>query len=92
MLRTTLQPVLRMRIPDFQQLQLNRVTLRAGEFGAAEGKTPERVHQKKGGRRKPEPQLIRLHGGRGGAVGEEVQLLLLDTARHFPAGTVNVDG
>ena len=50
---------------------------------------PQGVDQHIGEGREPQPELIGGHGGRRRAVGEEIELLLLDTVFHVAPRTVD---
>ena len=75
---------------DLQQPQPNGMALGLGKLGALEGSTPELIHQHIGQGGEVHSQLIGLHRRRGGPVGKQVQLLLLDPVLHIPASAVQL--
>ena len=74
---------------DFEEPQANGAAGRTGEPGARESDPPQGVDQHIGEGREPQPELIGGHGGRRRAVGEEIELLLLDTVFHVAPRTVD---
>ena len=62
----------------------------AGELGVAQADAAQRLEQHIGEGREPQPELVGAHGGRRGAVGEQIELLLLDPVLHLAAGAVDV--
>jgi hypothetical protein len=75
---------------QFQQLQSDRAAGGLGKLRERQTDAAQRAEQYVGHRGKPEPQLVGLHGRGGRAVGEQVELALLDAVFHLAAGTVDL--
>ena len=73
-----------------QQPEPQRATLRAGQFGAPCAEPSQRMQQHIGERREVQAQLVGAHRVRAGAVGEQVELPLLDAVLHVPARAVQL--
>ena len=55
----------------------------------AQADPAQRAEQHIGHRGEPQAQLVGAHGGRRGAVGEQVELAFLDAVLHLAAGAVD---
>ena len=62
---------------DLEQLQSDRAHVGAGQFGALQTDTADRLDESVGQRRQQQTELVRPPVVTGGAVGEQIQLLLL---------------
>jgi hypothetical protein len=63
---------------DLQELEPDRAAGGAGELGVPEPDPTQRLEQDVGKGRQPQPELIGAHGRGRRAIGEQVELLLLD--------------
>ena len=75
---------------DLEQPGANGAALRRSHPGAGESELPDGHHQRVGEGREVHPQLVGPHGCRRGAVGEQVQLLLLDPVFHVATPTIQL--
>ena len=76
--------------PIFKSLRRMVAQVAVGELGEPEPNPPERLDQDVGEGREPEPELVGAHGGGRRAIGEQVELLLLDAVFDLAAGAVDV--
>jgi hypothetical protein len=60
---------------DLQELEPDGAAGRSGELGMAQADAAERLEQDIGEGGEPQPQLVGAHGGRRGAIGEQIELL-----------------
>src|SRR4029453_18086527 len=60
------------------------------ELCVAQTNATQRLEQDIGERREPQPELVGAHGRRGGATGEQVELLLLDPVFDLAARAIDV--
>src|SRR5512143_1550403 len=58
--------------------------------GYGRGRSAQRAHQHVGERREPKAQLVGGHRRGGGAVGEEIELALLDPVLHVAARAIQL--
>ena len=78
------------RAPIFRSFRRMRAAGGGGELGVRRGRCgAARVTQHVGHGGEPQPQLVGAHGRGAGAVGEEVELALLDAVLHLAAGAVD---
>ena len=75
---------------DLQELQADGAAGGVGKPGVAERDPAQLVEQHVGHRREPKAELVGRHGRRRAAVGEQVELLLLDPVFHFAARTIEI--
>ena len=75
---------------DFEELEADRAAGGSGELGVVEGNATQRAEQYIGHRGKPQAQLVGAHRRRRGAVGEQIELTLLDAVFHIAAGAVDL--
>ncbi len=75
---------------DLEQLEADGAAGGVGEVGVGEADAAQRADQHVGHRGEPQAQLVGAHGGGRGAVGEEVELALLDAVLHLAAGAVDL--
>ena len=64
--------------PIFRSLSRMVPQVAVGELGVAQADPAQRLEQDVGEGREPQPQLVGAHGGGRRAIGEQVELLLLD--------------
>ena len=82
--------LLRTWAPIFKQLEADGAAGGAGELGVAQADPAQRLEQDIGEGREPQPELVGAHGRRRRAIGEQVELLLLDPVLDLAAGAVDV--
>src|ERR1700760_1227382 len=75
--------------PDLQQFQPDAAATGSGKLGEGQTDAAQRTEQYVGERGEPQTQLIGPHGGRRGAVSEQVQLTFLDPIFHVATRTVD---
>jgi hypothetical protein len=63
---------------DLQELEPDRAAGGGGELSVAQTDPAQRLEQHIGKGRQPQPELIGAHGRGRRAIGEQVELLLLD--------------
>ena len=63
---------------ELEELEPDGAAAGAGQLRVAEPDPAQRVEQHIGKGREPQPQLVGAHGGGRRAIGEQVELLLLD--------------
>src|SRR5690348_12395257 len=76
--------------PDLQELETDGAASSVGERARLEAEPAQRLHQHIGHGSEPQAELVGAHRGRRGAVGEEIELALLDAVLHLAAGAVEV--
>src|SRR5512135_100869 len=74
--------------PDLQQLQPHRLALRLSQFAPLKAQPTQRIQQRIRDRGEEQPDLVGPHRAGTGAVGEQVQLLLLDPVLRLAAAAV----
>ena len=79
-----------MRGADFEEFEAYGAAGGVGELAVPEGDAPEGVDQHIGESGEPEPELVGAQAGGGGAIGKEVELLLLDPVLHLAACAVDL--
>ena len=82
--------LMRTRAPIFSSLSRMVPQVAVGELGVAQADAAQRLEQHVGHRGEPQPQLVGAHGRGRGAIGEQVELLLLDPVLHLAAGAVDL--
>ena len=75
---------------DLQELEADGGALGAGVLAALEPQAPDCVHQSVGEAGEQQAELVGPPAVAGGAVGEELELLLLDAVLHLAAGAVEM--
>ena len=75
---------------DFEELGADRAAGGGCEPGMGEADPAQRAHQHIGERREPEAQLVGAHRRGAGAVGEEIELALLDPVLHVAASAIQL--
>ena len=75
---------------DLEQFHAQGSALRLGPARACQAQAPQAVHENIGKGRKIQPQLVGAQRRRAGAVGEQVELALLDTIFHVAAGAIRL--
>ena len=75
---------------DFEEFEAYGAACGFGEAGSGERDAPQGGEQDTGQGGEPKAELVGAHGGCGGAVGEEVELALLDTVLHLASGAVEL--
>src|ERR1700740_1479998 len=75
---------------DLEQLEADGAASGAGELGVDPGDATQRANQHIGHRSEPQPQLVGTHRARRSAVGEEVELALLNAVFHVAAGAIEL--
>ena len=73
---------------DLEELEADRAAGGSGEAGSGQRDAPQGAEQDIGHGGEPEAELVGAHGGGRCAVGEEVDLALLDPVFHLAAGAV----
>ena len=86
----TRRTLMRTRAPIFSSARRMRAAGGLGELGVGEADAAQRAEQHIGHGGEPQPQLVGAHGGGRGAVGEQIELALLDAVLHLAAGAVDV--
>ena len=76
--------------PIFRSLRRMVPQVASGELGVAQADPAQRREQDVGEGREPQPELVGAHGRCRRAIGEQVELLLLDPVLDFAAGAVDV--
>ena len=74
---------------DLEQLAADGAAAGVGQIGRLQGDAAQAIKQHISHRGEPQPQLIGLHGGGGGAVGEQIHLAFLDAVLHLAAGAID---
>ena len=74
---------------DLEQLAADGAAAGLGQVGRLQGDAAQAIKQHISHRGEPQPQLIGLHGGRGGAVGEHIHLTFFDAVLHLAAGAID---
>ncbi len=75
---------------NLEEFEANGATLSDSQLGVNQSVLAQGLHQDVGKRGKPQPQLITLKLLSGGAVTEQIELMLLDAVFHLASGTVVV--
>ena len=75
---------------DLEQFQSNGTNSSPGQAGRSQRPSAQGLHQHIGEGSHQEPELIGSEGVGGGAIGEQVELLFLDSVFHLAAGTVDL--
>lgn len=70
---------------NLQQFQPDGAATGSGKLSEGQSDPAQRTKQHIGKRGKPQAQLIGPHGGRRGAISEQVELAFLDPVLHPPA-------
>src|ERR1700741_2801606 len=74
---------------EFQQLEADGAAGGLGELRMRQPDATERAEQHISHGREPEAELMGTHGGSRGAVGEQIELALLDPVLHLATGAVD---
>ena len=82
--------LMRTRAPILSSLRRMVPQVASAKLGAGEADAAQRAQQHIGHRGEPQAQLVGAHGGGRGAVGEQVELALLDAVLHLAAGAVDL--
>jgi hypothetical protein len=75
---------------DLKELEPDGAARRDGKLGVPEPDPTQRLEQHIGEGREPQPELVGTHGRRRRAVGEQIELLLLNPILDLAAGAVHV--
>ena len=75
--------------PELEQLEANGGDGGIGELAVAQADAAQGVDQHVGHGGEPQAELIGLHGGRRGAIGEQLELLA-DAVLGFSAGAIEL--
>ena len=75
---------------DLEQFQPQATDSGPGQTGVFQTIAAQALHQHIGAGRQGEPELVGPEGVGGGAIGKQVELLLLDAVFHLTAGTVSL--
>ena len=76
--------------PDLEELAADGAASGIGQIGGLQGNPAQVVDQHISHRGEPQAELVGRHGAGRGAVGEQVDLTLLDAVLHLAAGTVDI--
>src|SRR5439155_24177212 len=74
---------------DLEQLEAERAAGRFGKLGVRKADATQHAEQDIARGREPQAELIGAHRGGRGAVGEQIELALLDAVLHFATGAVD---
>src|SRR5512132_3313305 len=75
---------------DFEELRADRAAGGGREPGMGQADPAQRAYQHVGERREPKAQLVGAHRRGAGAVGEEIELALLDPVLHVAASAIQL--
>ena len=82
--------LMRTRAPSFSSFSRMVPQVASANWVCASPMRRKRAEQHIGHRGKPQAELVGPHGGGRGAVGEQIELALLDTVLHLAAGAVDL--
>src|SRR4249919_4100 len=75
--------------PELEQLEANGLGRGVGELSEAQTNAAQGIDENIGHGREPHTELIGLHGGRRGSIGEQLELLA-DAVLSFAAGAIEI--
>ncbi len=75
---------------NLKNFQSDGVTLSSGKLSPLKSDLSQLIHNHIGERREIQSELISSHGGRGSAVGKQIQLLLLNPVFHLSSSAVDL--
>src|SRR5271170_943948 len=74
---------------DLEELSPYGTASGVGQAGCLQSETTDALHENISHRGEPQPQLVSANGCRRGAIGEEIELALLDAVLHLAAGAID---